>query len=433
MKYLKSIKRTVVEENGASVPLMAVFLLVFVGFLALVVDLGRLYVVRNELQNTADAAALAGAKELYQSSEFINVSLVSTAVQDCAQQNKSLGLEQLKATAEIGKWDFQTQTFTPVASPMYTTEVNAVRTTVQRLGENGGAADNPMMFSAFANLFGLNQLGTQATAVAYLGIVGSTSLDIPFALPDSTITQALQTDSPGSLLGYLTPTPAYAAVAKTVVFKDLGGTPELNSPTLDLSRGAWVDAVSPPSFNNIKPYIEATKKFPAKKVGDTIYPMSEAYYPSYHKKLFSALQTRYNNNKNTNGKWRVTIAIYDKNKPTASVKPPQTWNLFGLTIPQIVHEAQACTTLKSPVIYIDGFAMVDIIGVTYKSDCSNYTYPDNRSCPLANSMTIEIPLDQNLQVRDAVAGGNNYERTYNSMNPAAKKVAVFNAAPKIVK
>ncbi|MGQ9920350.1 MAG: pilus assembly protein TadG-related protein [Desulfobacca sp.] len=432
MNYQK-LAESMAEESGVTALLMAFFLMIFVGLLTLVIDLGRLYVVRNELQNAADAAALAGAKELYQATETIDINQVVTAAQDCAQQNKSLGLTQLHASVEIGKWDFKTQIFTPVASPMFTTEVNAVRTTVKRLGENGQAADNPMLFSAFAHFLGFNQLGTQATAVAYLGIVGSTSLDIPLALPDSTITQALHTDSPDSFLNILTPTPAYAAVTKTVVFKDLGGIPNLYSPTLDLSRGAWVDAVSPPSFNNIEPYIKATKKFPAKKVGDIIYPMSEAYYPSYHKKLFSALQERYNEKKNAQGKWRVTIAIYDKNKPTASVKPPQTWNLFGLTIPQLVPEAQACTALKSPVIYIDGFAMVDIIGVTYKSDCSYYSYPDDRSCPKANSMTIEIPLDQNLQIRDAVAGGNNYERTYNAMNPQAKKVAVFNAAPKIVK
>lgn len=41
-------------------------IVILFGFMALVIDLGRTYVVRTELQNAADAAALAGAKELNQ-------------------------------------------------------------------------------------------------------------------------------------------------------------------------------------------------------------------------------------------------------------------------------------------------------------------------------------------------------------------------------
>ena len=38
-------------------------------FLALSVDLGQLFVAKNELQNIADAAALAGAKKLIQAKD----------------------------------------------------------------------------------------------------------------------------------------------------------------------------------------------------------------------------------------------------------------------------------------------------------------------------------------------------------------------------
>ena len=36
-----------------------------IGFIALAIDIGNLLVARNELQNAADAAALAGAQVLY--------------------------------------------------------------------------------------------------------------------------------------------------------------------------------------------------------------------------------------------------------------------------------------------------------------------------------------------------------------------------------
>ena len=45
-------------------PLAAIGLLTLLGFAALAIDVGYLFVVRNELQNAADAAALAGAGKL---------------------------------------------------------------------------------------------------------------------------------------------------------------------------------------------------------------------------------------------------------------------------------------------------------------------------------------------------------------------------------
>ena len=53
-------------QRGAVAITFAFSLLVLFGFMALVFDLGRTYVVRTELQNAADAAALAGAKDLNQ-------------------------------------------------------------------------------------------------------------------------------------------------------------------------------------------------------------------------------------------------------------------------------------------------------------------------------------------------------------------------------
>jgi len=53
------------DQDGVTIVLIAVLLVVFVAFTALAVDISHLYSVRNELQNAADAAALAGAQVLY--------------------------------------------------------------------------------------------------------------------------------------------------------------------------------------------------------------------------------------------------------------------------------------------------------------------------------------------------------------------------------
>lgn len=52
------------RQRGAVAILVGLSIFVLIGFLGLVMDLGRLYIAKTELQNAADAAALSGAKEL---------------------------------------------------------------------------------------------------------------------------------------------------------------------------------------------------------------------------------------------------------------------------------------------------------------------------------------------------------------------------------
>lgn len=56
--------RVIKDQNGFALVLLGLTIVVLLGFAALAVDIGYLYAARNELQNAADAAALAGAREL---------------------------------------------------------------------------------------------------------------------------------------------------------------------------------------------------------------------------------------------------------------------------------------------------------------------------------------------------------------------------------
>lgn len=56
--------RKQVDERGSALILVALALTVLVGFAGLAVDAGRLYIERQRLQTIADAAALAGARQL---------------------------------------------------------------------------------------------------------------------------------------------------------------------------------------------------------------------------------------------------------------------------------------------------------------------------------------------------------------------------------
>ncbi|HEY5557307.1 pilus assembly protein TadG-related protein [Acetobacterium sp.] len=63
MKH-KIIKQIVKNENGQSIVLVALLMVVIMVFAALVVDLGMVSYTKTRLQNAADAAALAGAQDL---------------------------------------------------------------------------------------------------------------------------------------------------------------------------------------------------------------------------------------------------------------------------------------------------------------------------------------------------------------------------------
>ena len=63
-KSKKSLNRLFSEEKGQSLVLVAIFLVALLGISAFVVDAGYLFFQKRHLQNTADAAALAGVREL---------------------------------------------------------------------------------------------------------------------------------------------------------------------------------------------------------------------------------------------------------------------------------------------------------------------------------------------------------------------------------
>lgn len=61
---LANYRRTPVRQRGAVAIIVGLSMAVLVGFVGLALDLGRLYVAKTELQNSADACALAAAQAL---------------------------------------------------------------------------------------------------------------------------------------------------------------------------------------------------------------------------------------------------------------------------------------------------------------------------------------------------------------------------------
>jgi Flp pilus assembly protein TadG len=211
--------KTMKSERGAVLVLVALLLFVFIGVAALAVDLGHLYMVRNELQNAADAGALAGAANLYTIDAETNTVSVNPdanlAALQAATANRATAKHveggsnylpvDVNTTAGVnlgdiqrGHWSFSSgftenpsleaisqeilwnSTFAELDAN--TALINAVRVTARR-------ESNPAS-SFFARIFGYEEFFLSATAVAYLGFANTINpgeVDMPLAICRETI------------------------------------------------------------------------------------------------------------------------------------------------------------------------------------------------------------------------------------------------------
>ena len=151
-KVRAAIRRFRRDRRGGVFVLVAISLLAFMGAAALAVDLGSAYTLQARLQNVADAAALASAKDL---PDFAQV---STKAQEYAIKNIGTRFGQVvdADNVAIGNWDTSARTFTDGANP-----TNAVQVTAQMTQENGNPAS-----TFFGSIFGIESMDISATAIA---------------------------------------------------------------------------------------------------------------------------------------------------------------------------------------------------------------------------------------------------------------------------
>ncbi len=205
----RSIRTLKDNQNGAVIVLVAILTVLFLGIAALAIDVYHVYVVRNELQNAADAGALYGARVLYlDDGESVNPGANDEAYNTAvANLSEKVPVELIYNAAgnsgdvQRGHWSFATRQFTPNSSlaaidiGSYTQEelddpdpninggfINAVKVIVRR-------QDKPAA-SYFAQIFGFENFGITAEAIAYRGFAGSINpgeADQPIAICEESI------------------------------------------------------------------------------------------------------------------------------------------------------------------------------------------------------------------------------------------------------
>ncbi|MGW8257242.1 MAG: TadG family pilus assembly protein [Thermoguttaceae bacterium] len=145
-------KKMAYNRRAAVLVLSAVLMVALFAFVAFAIDLGYLVLSRTELQNAADAAALAACAYIP-----MDVDQATNAAETFANSAKVAGknVENQSVNVEYGTWDLAYRRFTAG------TPGNAVRVTVERTGAKGGQI--PLFF---ARIFGMQGQNISAHAVA---------------------------------------------------------------------------------------------------------------------------------------------------------------------------------------------------------------------------------------------------------------------------
>jgi hypothetical protein len=186
------------------------------GFAALAIDMGYLYVVRAQLQNAADAAALAGATAYFtdtaeRQDQTALRSLIVNRAQQFSVKNRTTNQSTIldAADVQVGRQDLSNYS-SPLSSSGYW---NAVDVTVRR---TAGSRNGPVNLF-FANIFGISHAGTVTGARAavddrFAGYSFPVSTNVPTAL----IPFVIRVDTYNSLLAAGTDRFSYNPATDTV-------------------------------------------------------------------------------------------------------------------------------------------------------------------------------------------------------------------------
>ena len=175
------------RQRGVAMITVLVALVALIAAAALAIDVGLIWAARTQLQNATDAAALAGAANLIDTSgPSVTLSAAQTAVHDQAGLNESVavpvpsGVAVDSADIAVGHWDLATRTFNSSVDLSDPDEVNAVDVTTRQ----DGVANSPVP-AMMARILGRDSFSVTARATAYLGWagrVGGGKLDLPIAI-----------------------------------------------------------------------------------------------------------------------------------------------------------------------------------------------------------------------------------------------------------
>lgn len=180
------MRRSGHSERGAVLVLVAVLIVALIGFAALVIDIGKMYKVRSELQNASDSAAHAGALSLDRTQAGIAAARDNAKAYALLHHADTTPVQVADDDIIFGHWDEATRTFTALGTdPADPVPVNAVRVIDRREAQSS----NPV-FLHLAPLLGTQQVNVHSDAIAISGGPRG-ECGFPMVVPDCSLSSAL--------------------------------------------------------------------------------------------------------------------------------------------------------------------------------------------------------------------------------------------------
>ena len=200
MKSYFNFFEKVRNQAGVTAVIVAIVMPILIGFTALAVDVGYMHVTKNELQNVADAAALAGAgylgskyetlsREEQSKYEFARENIVNV-VNEVALENQAakMNISINDADVIIGTWPDKDEGEGVIwRLKAMTGSTLILPDAVRVIARRDGSANGPIL-TFFARIFNIATVNVVADATAALtgpATIDEGELKTPFALSDN--------------------------------------------------------------------------------------------------------------------------------------------------------------------------------------------------------------------------------------------------------
>lgn len=294
------------DERGVVFVLVMIALGTLLAFAALALDVGNVMVVKNELHNVSDAAALAATRQLgriyeeksYGERENYHASADMATIISVAQQvgasnavAGSTGITINASDVEIGRWDEPTD---PLSFRATLSQPDAVRVSARK----DGFANGPLA-TFFAGIFGVNTVDVSAKATAALtgqSTAEAGGLPIPVAISRAWLSGGTAFQFCNQPIRFY-PTNDPSSCAGWNVYNRYKNANDnaLRTTIADLQSGAYV---SPATTANVTQYVF---------IGGTMSTQTFDRMLS----LFQARRNRDLNNDGLNDAWEAGVPVYD--------------------------------------------------------------------------------------------------------------------------
>jgi Flp pilus assembly protein TadG len=283
-------------ERGAVAILVGIAAAVLLGFAALAIDVGYVMVARSQLQNSADAAAMAATRELgkvyaerggdhYKTTPLSSSEKerIATAANRFATDNRVAGgaVGILGSDIVYGTWNKSTGSLTPSTHGVDSIQVRSRRDSI------GNGALTPLL-AGIAGIESFEVSATAASALAFPSKIPAGKGDAPFGIAKAWFTAR---DTP-------------CGTSAPIRFNPTGST---------IGCAGWhTFESSPANANKLRGIIDGLKNgtftAPAMESGVTQF----AFIGGSVASAFSNMIALYNSKKGPDGKWKVLVPVYDR-------------------------------------------------------------------------------------------------------------------------